>query len=234
MKTTCDTCNSRYAIPDEKVIGKVLQVRCKNCDNVMVVVGPTHHFDGDVEKRPPTLTGFIAADRPSAVTIRPPKKKPAWWAAINNKPHGPYTEEDILELVELGDVYARTRMWRKGMDGWERICESPSLAWAYDAVIQRVAEDEDFLRDREASGILAHAALVTDGSGYFPNPTLKSGWLILDEKTQSYLETVARANGLFQEPKPQPQPGAWATFAAMGFGMAAAAMGVFMLVQSGV
>ncbi|MCP4502233.1 MAG: DUF4339 domain-containing protein [Deltaproteobacteria bacterium] len=239
MKTTCEKCLSRYQIPDARVVGKVLRIRCKKCEHVMLLVGPTKNFDPTTERRPPTLTGFKPTDRPSAITQRPARKAPAWWCAISGKPHGPFTEDEVHLLVDIGDVYARTRMWRKGMDSWERLCESPSLAWAYDAVIQRVAEDDEFLQNREASAVLTHAGLAFDDAGYFPDPTMKSGWLILDEKTQEYLETVARANGLekkqvFESRTSPTSESAMGTFAAMGLGMAMAAMGIFMLVQTGV
>ena len=37
MKFYCDACNTKYAISDEKVRGKVLKVRCKNCGNIVTV-----------------------------------------------------------------------------------------------------------------------------------------------------------------------------------------------------
>ena len=31
MKHACEHCQQRYDIPDEKVLGKILKVRCKTC-----------------------------------------------------------------------------------------------------------------------------------------------------------------------------------------------------------
>ena len=39
MKFTCERCNTRYTIPDEKLKGKILKVRCKTCGNIMTVGG---------------------------------------------------------------------------------------------------------------------------------------------------------------------------------------------------
>ena len=59
-------------------------------------------------------------------------------------------------------------------------------------VMRRTAEDKSLLAGRDPSCVFDRAGLSSDGNGYFPNPTLKSGWLVLDEETQSYLETCAR------------------------------------------
>ncbi|WP_434299359.1 GYF domain-containing protein [Corallococcus exiguus] len=40
MNFTCDNCQKRYSIADEKVRGKTVKVRCKNCQNVVTVEGP--------------------------------------------------------------------------------------------------------------------------------------------------------------------------------------------------
>jgi len=37
MKFLCDRCNTRYSIGDERVRGKILKIRCKNCANVITV-----------------------------------------------------------------------------------------------------------------------------------------------------------------------------------------------------
>ena len=40
MKFLCDKCKTRYTISDEKVRGKVLKIRCKNCAHIIVVREP--------------------------------------------------------------------------------------------------------------------------------------------------------------------------------------------------
>ncbi|MBU8900673.1 zinc-ribbon domain-containing protein [Corallococcus sp. M34] len=40
MNFTCDNCQKRYSIADEKVRGKTVKVRCKNCQSVITVQGP--------------------------------------------------------------------------------------------------------------------------------------------------------------------------------------------------
>ena len=40
MKFKCDQCGTRYTIADEKVRRKVLKIRCKVCEHIMVVRDP--------------------------------------------------------------------------------------------------------------------------------------------------------------------------------------------------
>ena len=40
MNFTCNNCQKRYSIADEKVRGKTVKVRCKNCQSVISVEGP--------------------------------------------------------------------------------------------------------------------------------------------------------------------------------------------------
>lgn len=205
MKIRCESCRTRYDIPNDRVAGRVLKVRCKRCQHVIDVIGPTAAFDAAHDPTPPTLTGvkaygalsgsaypeetLVTAAAPSFVPL---ESQPVWWAAIGGKPHGPYTREEVTALCARGDIHARTRLWRAPWTEWERICEHAALSWAYEAVVERVGRDVAALRGELASDAFAGAGLVSDGEHYFPDPTLKSGWVILDEETQRYLETCAR------------------------------------------
>jgi predicted Zn finger-like uncharacterized protein len=40
MKFVCDRCQTKYSIPDDKVRGRILKVRCKSCSNVVTVKEP--------------------------------------------------------------------------------------------------------------------------------------------------------------------------------------------------
>lgn len=40
MLFSCDGCGTTYSIPDERVLGRVLKVRCKRCREVVEVIGP--------------------------------------------------------------------------------------------------------------------------------------------------------------------------------------------------
>ena len=200
MRHTCEYCAQRYEMPDHKVIGKVLKVRCKTCQGVMHVVGPREGFDPEGEHRPPTLTG-VKAYKPGQSGEDVSHKGRVWWAGIGGRAHGPFSTQEVERLIDRGDIHARTRMWQSGMKNWVRISESPTLSFFMEAVVQRTAEDQKLLAGRDPSCVFDRAALLSDGNGYFPNPTLKSGWLVLDENTQKYLETCAQQASWLQNEK---------------------------------
>ena len=39
MKITCQSCQAKYTIADEKVLGKIVKIRCKKCSSTIVVNG---------------------------------------------------------------------------------------------------------------------------------------------------------------------------------------------------
>jgi hypothetical protein len=47
---------------------------------------------------------------------------------------------------------------------------------------------------RRPSNVFDRAALVSDGNGYFPDPTLKSGIILLDDETQQGLRDLFLKN----------------------------------------
>ncbi|MBI1947208.1 MAG: zinc-ribbon domain-containing protein [Deltaproteobacteria bacterium] len=197
MRHTCEHCATRYEIPDDRVAGRFLKVRCKRCRATMHVVG---------------LRPLDAAAKDGAV----------WWCAIFGTPHGPYREDEVASLVASGDIHARTRMWCAGMRAWERVCESPTLAWVYGDVIARATTDP---RMRGIENVFDRAALLSDGAGYFPDPTLKSGIVVLDDDAQRDLARLAAR----QAKRPRVSWLAPLFAAAAGLGMAVGGVGWFML-----
>ena len=197
MRHTCEHCATRYEIPDDRVLGRFLKVRCKVCRATMHVVG---------------LRPLDAAAKDGAV----------WWCAIFGTPHGPYREDEVASLVASGDIHARTRMWCAGMATWERVCESPTLTWVYGDVIARAATDPRMLA---IENVFDRAALLSDGAGYFPDPTLKSGIVVLDDEAQRDLARLAAR----QARRPRATWLAPLFAAAAGLGMAVGGIGWYVL-----
>ena len=204
MRHTCEHCSTAYEIPDDKVAGRFLKVRCQKCLGTMHVVG---------------LRALDAAGNDGAM----------WWAAIGNAPRGPYRRDEITALAVVGDIHAKSRMWRSGMPGWERVCESFELSWVYEEVLAATCESE-------CPDPFARAALLTDGHGYFPDPTLKSGIILLDDDTQRALQTlVAKQTTAKRKLEPigtRAWPSLLAPTIAAFVGMAAGASGIAWFIAS--
>ena len=54
MKFLCDKCKTRYSIGDDRVRGKILKIRCKNCANV-ITVREGMDIDAAEPRRNPTM-----------------------------------------------------------------------------------------------------------------------------------------------------------------------------------
>ena len=102
MIFSCEKCSARYSIPDEKVHGKVLKVRCKKCSHVIVVRA----------KR-----GGAAAKSSSD------SQRVQWYVAIKGKQHGPMTQDGVSALFNKGRIRDRSFVWHKGLKAWTRLME---------------------------------------------------------------------------------------------------------------
>ncbi|MEW5849304.1 MAG: GYF domain-containing protein [Myxococcota bacterium] len=169
MRHVCEHCNQKYAIPDARVAGKVLKVRCKRCSGVMQVDG-SH------------VSASAPSDEPEARE---------WFVAISGQAQGPYTRTQVLELVERGEVRERTLLWRPGMEAWRRAQLGGNLQFVLDAVHAReqAADEESY---RAPTGVFESvpSGMVMDQGAYFPDPTLHTGWTVLSEEARVYLESV--------------------------------------------
>ena len=54
MKIICENCGAKYSIADEKVKGKVFKIRCKKCQESIVIRG-----DAQPEVLPPVQEQFM-------------------------------------------------------------------------------------------------------------------------------------------------------------------------------
>ena len=102
MIFACGKCRTRYKLPDEKVSGRVLRVRCKSCGAVVHVRDPA-----------------LPVERTSAV----PASEAEWFVAVNGQQHGPMTLASLLSLAQDGTVTKDNYAWREGMEAWLKIRE---------------------------------------------------------------------------------------------------------------
>ena len=99
MNITCDSCQARYTIPDEKVTGegRVFKVPCKQCGAEIVVQGIP-----ESEATPAVTTP--AAD--------------AWYYAVGQDRQGPVSRENLAALIGSGTITSATYVWCDGMEDW--------------------------------------------------------------------------------------------------------------------
>jgi predicted Zn finger-like uncharacterized protein len=196
MRHRCEHCNTLWKIPDHVVTGKRLKVRCTRCAQNMWVLGP----------------GALLAPPPL------PPRGPYFYNA-GTKVYGPVTGARLLVLARDRKVNARTYVYSEGLGRWQRVVEAPRLRWLYDEVVT-----SNIIHGWPQDELFTRSALISDGNGYFPDPTLKSGLILLDQCAQDRLHALAAKNGLVPR---APRRQRWAA-------SLAAAAAVAMLIGAGI
>jgi predicted Zn finger-like uncharacterized protein len=101
IKVQCGSCRARYGIPEERVRGRILKLRCKKCGNIIEV------------------TGEVTAGEVSTSVIERGRK--LWFLVIKRQRVGPMTEQEVRERFERGEVKGKTYAWRQGFTKWDRL-----------------------------------------------------------------------------------------------------------------
>lgn len=156
LNFSCDKCQRRYSIADEKVRGKTVKIRCKNCQNTISVQGPPLEMEestrvvslADVERIREQERALSAASAPAAAAApagaspwedEPTRAAPArpaaapWFVMVKSKQEGPLDEAGLRGLLDSGAINSRSFFWQQGMADWKRGADLPELAGLFEA-----------------------------------------------------------------------------------------------------
>lgn len=143
MKFLCDRCKTRYSIGDDRVRGKILKIRCKNCANVITVREGMTDADAAAapepagarrNAKPTTLappaagaqpseapagaSGALGAAFASAMTKPPPALEEEWYVSIDGDQEGPYSLAEAQRWITNKAFDADLHCWSEGFDDW--------------------------------------------------------------------------------------------------------------------
>src|SRR5690242_7815253 len=114
MKVTCQSCQAKYTIADEKVRGKVAKIRCKKCGTTIIVNGTDAVSGAPSSGTVADYTQQGAADEP-------------WMVIVADDDQRTVTATQIAELYASGVVNFETPAWKDGMTDWLPIGQIESL-----------------------------------------------------------------------------------------------------------
>jgi hypothetical protein len=111
MNIACIACPARYAIANDKVVGRKVRIGCKRCGTKLII-------DGTVD--PPS----VRAD--SGVPSNPPPEQ--YHLAISHDQRDRADLQRIVELYARGAIGPKTLAWREGMSQWLALFEIEAIA----------------------------------------------------------------------------------------------------------
>ncbi|HEY5934421.1 MAG TPA: GYF domain-containing protein [Kofleriaceae bacterium] len=135
MKFLCDRCKTRYSIGDDRVRGKILKIRCKNCANVITVREGMPDADSveangarqrgksttqapAIQSDAPAANGALGAAFASAMTKPPPALEEEWYVSIDGDQSGPFSLAEAQRWVANKPFDAELHCWSEGFDDW--------------------------------------------------------------------------------------------------------------------
>lgn len=105
MKLTCESCQAKYAIADEKVAGRNFKIRCKRCGAPLVVRGEA----------------VVASTKREGADAE-------WYVAVGDRQDGPFDAAQIAEQLASGAIDGETYVWKDGLPDWQPLGEVAELA----------------------------------------------------------------------------------------------------------
>ena len=110
---------------DDKVRHKVFKIRCKRCDNAIVV-----RTDAEPEEKTVALDALsnVEGTRREDGAVSSESAQNVWHIVVNREQLGPMTVEDIAGYLGRGEVDDEAFVWCDGMDDWQKMSGLPAFS----------------------------------------------------------------------------------------------------------
>src|ERR1700722_2371347 len=117
MKITCQSCQAKYNVADEKVQGKIVKIRCRKCGATIVAQG--NGSNGTASRGPtPPAAAFSGDDVQWHVNL-----------GADSDPRTMSVRE-LIDAYNAGVVAQDTFIWTDGMDDWKPLSEVEAVVSA--------------------------------------------------------------------------------------------------------
>jgi predicted Zn finger-like uncharacterized protein len=126
MKIACQSCQAKYTIADEKVLGRVVKIRCKKCSSTIVING---NEAADTALSPPDDPTALAKGSAAAYDYSAPQGD-EWTVNVAEGDQRTMRLQEIVAQHKSGVVNDETYCWKDGMNDWLPLREIPALASA--------------------------------------------------------------------------------------------------------
>lgn len=129
MKISCQSCQAKYTIADEKVLGKIVKIRCKKCGATIVINGN----ETGAQAGSSGGSGAGAGADAQAFDYSGGAGGEQWTVNVADGDQRTMTQEEIVTAFRSGVVNDETYCWKDGMADWLPIREVQELSAALSA-----------------------------------------------------------------------------------------------------
>lgn len=158
MKITCQSCQAKYTIADEKVVGKTVKIKCKKCGAAIVVNAndPANaadpHGHGPEGEEDDGATRVFSGD-PATDAAMGGGGGPDWTVNVADDDQRTMNAGQIAAAFAAGTITGDTYVWRDGMADWQPLSQVAELRSGRDRHgAQHRAEPAGVRRRRFAEG----------------------------------------------------------------------------------
>src|SRR5258705_10211945 len=125
MKITCQACQSKYTIADDKIQGKVAKIRCRKCGATVLVDASTGGGRGN---------GSVA----------PPAPNEVWLVSVAEGDQRPMQLQEVIDAYNSGVIVGDTYLWKEGMGDWQPLSEIAEIVNALNDANASAVPAEDY------------------------------------------------------------------------------------------
>lgn len=118
MKITCQSCQSKYTVSDEKVQGKTVKIKCRKCGATILV-----NSSG-------VVSGGGAAEPAPALAATSPEASASYTVNVSDGDQRTMNVAEIVSAYQSSLVNADTYVWADGMADWLPISQVEPLVAA--------------------------------------------------------------------------------------------------------
>ncbi len=128
MKITCQSCQSKYNVADDKVQGKIVKIRCRKCGATIVVNGTGGAATNGAPDAGPAPASPAAASGEAQ-----------WHVNVTDTDQRTMTMAELVDAYNAGVVTQDTFIWTDGMDDWKPLAEVEAVVSALHASAGQMA-----------------------------------------------------------------------------------------------
>lgn len=149
MKVSCPSCDAKYTIADDKVVGKKIKVRCKTCSTQILVDGavplpqgeqPSSGSESDSASDSGTQPESLPAPADPSMESN---ESDAWTVNLSESDERTMTTTEIVEASLKNELGADVFVWKDGMTDWVLVTDVPELRTAIEAARKKVQPGTD-------------------------------------------------------------------------------------------